>query len=46
MSYIFFVFFFVFRGKAPADTSANDDHLSKDFVCPLGLVPHQVSFLW
>nr|XP_022299462.1 ubiquitin-like modifier-activating enzyme ATG7 [Crassostrea virginica] len=29
-------------GKAPADTSANDDHLSKDFVCPLGLVPHQI----
>nr|QDA69641.1 ubiquitin-like modifier-activating protein ATG7 [Crassostrea gigas] len=29
-------------GKAPADTSASDEHLSKDFVCPLGLVPHQI----
>ena len=46
MSYNICFVFFVFRGKAPADTSANDDHLSKDFVCPLGLVPHQVSCLW
>ncbi|XP_061186447.1 ubiquitin-like modifier-activating enzyme ATG7 [Saccostrea echinata] len=30
------------KGHASADTSANDDHLSKDFVSALGLVPHQI----
>ncbi|XP_060072759.1 ubiquitin-like modifier-activating enzyme ATG7 [Ylistrum balloti] len=29
-------------GKAEADTSAKDDHLTKDLPCSLGLVPHQI----
>ncbi|XP_070559698.1 ubiquitin-like modifier-activating enzyme ATG7 [Ptychodera flava] len=29
-------------GYAPADTSSKDDHLSSEFVSPLGLVPHQI----
>ncbi|XP_077991416.1 ubiquitin-like modifier-activating enzyme ATG7 [Glandiceps talaboti] len=29
-------------GYAAADTSAKDDHLSCEFVSPLGLVPHQI----
>ena len=30
------------RGCAPADTSANDEHLTKEHVSSLGIVPHQV----
>lgn len=29
-------------GRAEADTSAKDEHLTKDLSCPLGLVPHQI----
>ena len=32
------------KGLAPADTSANDDHLTVEHVSPLGIVPHQVDF--
>ena len=27
---------------APAETSANDNHLRADFETPLGIVPHQI----
>ena len=30
------------KGLAPADTSANDDHLTVEHISPLGIVPHQV----
>ncbi|XP_048742795.2 ubiquitin-like modifier-activating enzyme ATG7 isoform X2 [Ostrea edulis] len=29
-------------GEAPADSSANDEHLNKEFGCSLGLIPHQI----
>ncbi|XP_059150517.1 ubiquitin-like modifier-activating enzyme ATG7 isoform X2 [Physella acuta] len=28
--------------EAPADTSANDDHLVRDSDCSLGIIPHQI----
>lgn len=34
---------YTYRANAPADTSANEDNLTKEAECTLGLVPHQVS---
>ena len=34
---------FHFRAVAPAETSANDNHLMAEFEMPLGIIPHQVS---
>ncbi|KAK2163569.1 hypothetical protein LSH36_77g03008 [Paralvinella palmiformis] len=33
----------IVNGYAAADTSAKDEHLTKDFSAPLGLVPHQAN---
>lgn len=30
------------RGRAPADTTARDEHLSAEYATPLGIVPHQI----
>ena len=35
---------FLCSGHAAADTSAKDEHMTKDATSPLGLVPHQVRF--